>query len=213
MKADFLDGTLRVNTALFHNQYKDLQRIAFSTAGGDNGALAQNIQNAAEATINGVEIETIWAATDNFVLTAAVGYLDASYDDFSGLDLDNDGTPDPDIAEGLDLERAPEWTCAFSANYDHEMDDMGLLSLRASYSYTDERTFNTANTRFHDSYALVDAGLTWTSASYRYKVSIFGKNLTDEEYGHAGADILSRGTYYEYLQAPRTYGVDISYNY
>ncbi|NIB42659.1 TonB-dependent receptor [Pseudomaricurvus alkylphenolicus] len=207
LKADLMEGRLRVNAALFSNKYTGLQRVILDTSRTG----VQNIQNAADATINGIEIETTWMATDHLVLTAALGYLDAAYDDFPGFDVDGDGIPDPQEAEKLAFERAPEWTYSFSANYDVDLGEQGILVFRSSYSFTDERPVNVQNSLFHDSYALLDASVTWSDISDRYKVSLFGKNLTYEEYGHTGA--YFGGIFYEYYEAPRTWGLEFSYTY
>ena len=47
--------------------------------------------NAAEATIEGIEIETKAFVTDSLVLEGSLGYVDAGYDSFIGFDAD--GTP------------------------------------------------------------------------------------------------------------------------
>ena len=65
----------------------------------------QTVQNAASATIAGVEVDVAWSVTDRLTLSGGFSYVDADYDEFQGLDVDfpADGVPDPDRAADLDF--------------------------------------------------------------------------------------------------------------
>lgn len=201
VKSEFLDRRARVNLALFHNSFDDLQRSVF-----DPNTFANAIQNAAEANIKGVELELAWLPTDRLSLAASIGYTDATYDRFDLLDVDGDGSPDPELAKGLQLVRAPKWTYAASAAYDYPLENGSQLSGRVAYSHTSRAPLNDSNSRFLSSYQLVDASLAWTSPSERYQVSLWGKNLTNEMYATTGA--LSALYLNIYQSAPRSYGVE-----
>jgi outer membrane receptor protein involved in Fe transport len=205
MKWDFWDGKARLNLAAFHNEFQGLQRTVLDDQS------RQRILNAADAVVQGVEVDMLLLATENLAITASVGYTDASFDSFDALDLDGDSVADPDLAKGLDLVRVPEWTRYLSATYDLPLRDAGNLTFRASYSYTDKRAGNDANTFFLDAYELYDASVTFTDSSDHFKVSLFGKNLTNELYAGVGVDVslfLS-----QYIAPPRTWGVEVSYEY
>src|SRR5690606_24984741 len=79
-KTEWLDRRLIANLAIFYSDYKDLQRDTVQSDG--SGGIAQGVQNAANATIQGVELETQFRVTEALSFRAAVGYLDAQYDDF-----------------------------------------------------------------------------------------------------------------------------------
>ncbi len=195
--------TLRLNATLFNNRYDNLQRTVISGLGN------QTTLNAASATINGVELEMISNPLPGLVFSLNVGYLDASYDEF------DDGI-DPDAAEKFELERAPEWTWNAAASYSHTLADIGDLSYRLSYSFMGERTYNVQNTSTLDDYGLVDASIGWTSMDEYWTLSLFGKNLTDENYASTGVDIRAGGApigKYEYAAQPRTYGVEVLYSF
>ncbi len=75
-KLGLLGGAAELNIAAFHTTYEDLQVSVFS------GNTTFNVQNAAEATSTGIEIDGRWQATDNLMLQAAVGWLNFEYDSF-----------------------------------------------------------------------------------------------------------------------------------
>ncbi|MFO7551868.1 MAG: TonB-dependent receptor [Haliea sp.] len=75
-KLTLLDGSAELNIAAFHTSYEDLQVSIFS------GNTTFIVQNAAEATSKGVEVDGRWQATDKLLLQASLGWLDFSYDAF-----------------------------------------------------------------------------------------------------------------------------------
>jgi outer membrane receptor protein involved in Fe transport len=64
-------NSLQFNGAVFFEQWDDLQR-AFQGANG-----ITQVDNANSAEITGAEVQLLWAATDNFRLSAAAAYYDA----------------------------------------------------------------------------------------------------------------------------------------
>ncbi|GAB2518850.1 TonB-dependent receptor [Microbulbifer agarilyticus] len=75
-KTSLLDNSAEVNIALFHTSFEDLQVSIFS------GNSTFQVNNAAEATSRGLEIDSRWAATDNLMLFASVGLVDFEYGSF-----------------------------------------------------------------------------------------------------------------------------------
>ena len=202
-KSQFLDRRVKLNIAAYQSKYDDIQRtvaIAGSTA-------LQALQNAASATIRGVEIEAVVSVTDALRLEANLSWVDPNYDEFTGLDLTGDGNPDPELARNLSFDRVPEQTAYLAASYDFN----SQLSMRLSYAWRDDFFTDVNNTPelAQDAYGLFDASLSYRRDNW--SVSLFGRNLNDEEYIDVaigpGFGNLSWGG------APRTYGIDISYEY
>lgn len=75
-KASLLDGVAELNVALFRTEYDDLQAAVFS------GGTTFVVENAAEATSQGVEIDGRWLVTEPLTLNASLGYIDFEYDEF-----------------------------------------------------------------------------------------------------------------------------------
>ncbi len=205
-KSSLWDGKARVNAAVFHNEYTDLQR-------NRSIGIQNRIDNVAEATTEGAELEITLLPIDNLALNMSVGYLDAQYDDFPDLDVDFDGIPDPELAKGLQLVKAPEWSYNFTGIYDIHMGGGGDMSARVSYTYNDETPINDQNTLMIDEWELWDASLTWRPAvDADLEVSLWGKNLTDEVYAESGTYVHTLWTNL-YQALPRRYGMELVYRF
>ena len=137
MRMDLLDGTLRLNPTVFYTQYDDKQEerlFAFIGPGGVPETTTVTV-NAAEANIWGVELESIYAPTDQLSFRAAVGYLDSEYDKYDSV---NPITLAPeDISDTAELRRVPEWTYSIGAEYLMPVGP-GQLIGTVHHSYTDE---------------------------------------------------------------------------
>lgn len=207
LKADMLDRRLRLNIAGFHNRYSNLQRIIL-----DPSTVTNRITNAASATIDGFEVETVILPFANLTLVGSVGYLKAAYDRFDALDVDGDGTPDPDLAKGLRLIRAPAWTYSVSARYEVALGGTGTAIFRGAYSHSARSPMDDANKRFVPAYGLVDASVGVTPGGLAgLTISLWGKNLANAKYALSGAATPFFQVTYQEL--PRTYGIELTVRY
>lgn len=201
-KSDFLDSRLRVNTALFRMAYDDLQ-VAQAVAAG----AAFMVTNAGEATIDGAEAEFTWLATQSLTVSGSLGYLDASYDQFrdgGGIGVHYDGNK---------LKNAPEWTGNLQIDYERDIGNAGTLLLSLTWSYQDETFYGASNADalLEPARDLLSAQAGFSSSDGLWTVSLWGKNLTDEEY--AGYRRLLLGQEQLVPGEPRSYGIDLTLNF
>jgi iron complex outermembrane receptor protein len=211
-KSEFSRG--RLNAAVFYNEISDMQREVNKP--GPIGVI-QLIQNTADATIIGAEVDGAFAITDSLLATASIGYIDAEYDDVS-VDLNEDGVIDG-RDESLDLPRAPEWTYSFGLNHDLDIGDWGYMASRISYAYRDETAYTDSNYGFILEQEIVDAGLDFVSNDGHWVFSLYGKNLLDEV-KHGGDTQLPAtlsgipwGGTFSPLAKGRRYGAEVRYNF
>ncbi|MCL4790589.1 MAG: TonB-dependent receptor [Gammaproteobacteria bacterium] len=206
MKAQWLDQRLRTNLAVFSSTYKDIQQLVVDPTTGFFNQI-----NAAKANIKGFELEVAARPVENFDIDLSVGYTDAEYTDL-----------DPRlIAAGVTksdpLVNTPEWTASTGAQYTFSLGDMGSLALRADYRYTDEVCYNAACTALdtEDSVGLVNLRGTWYSNDDRLAVSVFGLNVTDEEYYANRQDVIGGGLGVAFAMPgrPSEWGVEFSYRF
>jgi iron complex outermembrane receptor protein len=166
----------QLNAAVFFNDIKDMQRelnLSSPTSG-----VAQTIVNTADAEILGFEVDGRYALTDNFLLMANLGVIDAEYSKVI-FDISGNGTIGPeDLA--LDLPRVPETTYGFGFIYDLNMGDRGSLVLRSNYQHRDKFAYTDNNWGWINPADMLDANLTWNTPFEGVSVSLFGKNLLDE---------------------------------
>ncbi len=219
LKTTALDGRLRFNAAVYQSDYTDIQRLALEEVPltvNSTGRI-QRLINAASATIRGVELELSALLAEGFKIDASVGYVDAAYDEFEGFDAD--GVPgynpvtDPAAAKNKKFERVPETTFNVAASYDRPLAVGGELGFRLSYNWTDEYFNDALNAPIirQSSYGLLDASVNYKNEKGNIIVSLFGRNLADEEYFDFALD--NALTTQTWGGMPRTYGVRVSYSY
>ena len=210
VKSDLFDRRLRLNAAVFTSDYQDMQQSVQQLIPGTliNQTLVSNV---GAATISGFEAEATALLTDVFTISASVGYLDASYDEFMANLGDGLGVIDRTY---LPMPYAPKWSNSVTFNYKDDF-DFGRVTAQASVRhmtdmYTSFSTLNaTTDLTMRQSNTVVDGSLSLELPDGRWRVSLWGKNLTDElvinnTFG-VGALLASR-----VYQPPREIGVDLS---
>ena len=173
-------GTL--NAAVFYTKIGNMQREV-NTIGA--AAVVQNILNTADADIWGIEAEGRYAITGNLLLSANLGYINASYQriafDISGASS-NIATGIVDAADyALALPRVPEWTVGFGLVHELDLGASGSLVTRANFQHRDAVAYTDNNFGWIPANDDVEAVITWNvGQSGRYAVSLYGKNLLDD---------------------------------
>ena len=127
------------------------------------------VDNADEVTAQGIEIEGYIKPSENFTFSVAYGLCDSEYDKFDGSGL-----------VGKQVSFIPEHTLALSLNYEF---DNGLYGQVGTKTIGDTHYWNydgSNPTDKVDSYTLLDANLGYDWKDW--EISVFGLNLTDEEY-------------------------------
>lgn len=205
----------RLNAAVFYTEIEDMQRevnLADPVSG-----VAQIIQNTADATIMGIEADGTFALTDNLLLLASIGYLDAEYDSVD-FDLNSDGVLNS-ADEDLELPRAPELTWRVGMNYDIPIGSWGVATARFSYAYRDEMAWTDNNRGFILDQEIFDAGLDFYSNDGHWVFSLYGRNLANDV-KHGGDTQLPEalgpvplGGTFSPLAKGRVYGTEVTYNF
>jgi iron complex outermembrane receptor protein len=197
LKSTILDGRLRFNAAVFKLEYDDLQ--VYELLG------LTLVTSNAQAEVDGYEIETAFAVTNNLTIGGSYTSLDARFTSnaVSGLlVLPYDGNV---------LPRSPD--SQYTLYVDGEWDVAGgVLAARADYQWTDDFYFDPSNNPevLSPAHELVSAFVSWESAS-GLKLSVYGKNLTDTEYQtHI---IKNVGVGFSVFGAPRSFGLALSQSF
>jgi len=208
------NDVLRINAAAFFYDYEDMQVQTNTLV---HGLLVEQLVNAGEAEVKGLEVEATWLATENLTLMANYSYLDGEYTNFTGqIDtIGGDGPGDEQDLSGNPLTQAPKNKVYFNAAYSIMTDSIGEFVLSGAYSWVDERqydAFNTDATRA-DSYYRVDAMATWFNPSQDMRVILSGRNLTEEETYVSYERLNAAGAVVGFPNAPRTYSLEVQYDF
>lgn len=219
LKGDYFNRTLRVNTALFAYDYKDLQVTRAATGTG-----TVTTENAADAEVLGLDLDVTWMPTDALTLQSGLGLLDSEYKDYQAnakFFRQSVGLPGPGMvdrgfdASGEQLLRASDWSAFVTATYEFRVAN-GRLPVSLTYSYKDDYFFDFVvdplTKKFkQEGYGLLNGRVSYHTPDERWIVSLWGRNLTDETYFDeiTGNFAGMRGSY----GVPRTYGADLEYRF
>ncbi len=199
IKSRWYEDRVQFNVVGFYTRYKDLQVTQFRTI--DNFGIFET-SNAGTADVQGIEIESIYYPNERFELSGSYAWLDARYDSFQDVEGRD--------FSGNRLRQAPEHTANVSARYLWPS-RIGDISLRMDYSYQ-SKSFQEPDNSITEfpAYDLLDTRLTYTPGNKRWELSVWAKNLLDEEYiAHL---YLLGGNDYALFGPPRTYGVSLRYS-
>ncbi|ARN75180.1 TonB-dependent receptor [Oceanicoccus sagamiensis] len=207
IKSEWLDNRLRLNATAFMSDYLDKQEEIIIFA-GDPPSANTVVRNASDVELSGLELELTAQLTSGLSVYLNAGYLDTEYTDFVA-DINGDGNETDN--SGLQIRNAPEKTVGVGADY---FADLGFGEFGAHYNYrwSDEyqTIFNNNPLGKVDSYGMHHASFDLT-VDDKYKVSVYGRNLTDERY--ARVVIIPNFTHFGQYNAPRNYGVEFTYSF
>ena len=223
-KGDLVDGRLRINAALFHMEYDDYQQ---SVPTGNNAG-ERDFVNIKDADVSGLELDITAAFTDELTGSVSYGYLDTGFgpETITYLALapaSPDGVAEATEVLTDDLALAPEHSATLSLDYTRPV-SVGVLNANLNVQYQDSTNSGvTLPTGYLDDRTLVGANLSLSEIALgeaygRLRVTLWGRNLTDEEYyvgniRQGQFDLLGFTSGVATFGDPRTYGITLEYQY
>jgi iron complex outermembrane receptor protein len=213
-KSTFLDGRGVFNLTYFQADYEDL--IFFVNMPCAQGACLV-FENAGSAEISGWEAEFKLKTFGGLSIDASVGTNDPEYTEIKYFDADANGTinaADNAMATGWDFVKNPELTYSLGATYETAMSNGGAVITRVAYFWKDDYMTDVYNKPWlmQESFGLVDASIAYVNPAGNMRVSLYGKNLTDEEYFDYAADVGGLDSA-QWGGTPATWGVRVTYEY
>lgn len=215
MKGLFADGSVELNATAFHMQIDDLQ-----VSSSIPGTVAFQVQNAAEAISQGIEVDGRWSVNANLLLGGNLAYTDAYYDSFPNADC----TPGQAAAAGPGCTQdlgdetlifAPEWKGTLFAEYTTDVANGWQFLARGDVTYSDEYYTETPLSPgvFQNDYQVYNAALWLASPNGRVRFGLVGRNITEEAYRRFGLASPGSSVYLAEANLPRRYSfnVDVSF--
>jgi len=204
LKGSFLDGLLEANLAAFHMPYRDLQVTKVQN-------LAARYINAAQATVDGAELEFVLHPSKAFRVEFNGALLDAKFKDFINS---NPADPQPVVVNlaGNRLPNTSRASFSLGAYY-----TAGQVTFGGRYYWQGKQYLSAFNIPNLSQAAVgrVDLNVNFTSENGEWTGSIFAKNLTNESVrttGNNGEAFLGAPAYVT-LAPGRSIGVSVRKNF
>lgn len=221
-KGDFMDRRLRVNAAVFMMELDDFQANNFV---GDTFVL----QNAGTLESKGFELDVVALPASWLSISAGVAYIDAVYDEFLtgacaqtpfGMEPDagQPGFPNVCDVSGDQVGGTPEWSAYSSLRAERALNDGNSLYAQFDINWRDDMqsgidSSGDPNHRL-DSLTLANLRIGYRFGGDRYDVSLWGTNITDEDYHTASFNGVFRvGSITGMHAEPRMWGVTLRAEY
>ena len=202
-KGELLENQLRVNGAIFYSDLEDYQLNILLP-----GSLSDTrVFNTGAATLTGFEMELTAFPWYGLLCSLSYAYLHTEIDDI----ID----PFTGLPRSFTLPTAPSNTASLNIDYQLPPLSFGLLAVNINYNYVDDR--DPTNELVHrDAYALLNGRLSLSALntlSGAFAISGWVKNALDDDYVVFAFDSLPHASRAVLWGEPRTWGVDIKYEY
>ncbi|HKT78024.1 MAG TPA: TonB-dependent receptor [Sphingobium sp.] len=205
IKSTWLDDHLRLNLTAFRSNYKDIQTNVQSDP--TNVAIT-DVFNAGKARIQGVEMELMAKPTRGLTFSLNYAYLDAKFQEII------DPATGADITSAYTFVEAPKHTLTASLEYVFPETPIGTFTANIDWFQQSKKSTATADPRYIiGDYGLLNARLTLSDIPVgfgKWRLSAFGRNLTDKEYYVAHFNTGVPGAIFG---EPRTYGLELTFEY
>jgi iron complex outermembrane recepter protein len=177
LKSELLGRKLRINLAVFQQDYSDIQISQF--VGGVQGF---STTNAAKARSRGFEFEVNARPLRGFDFSASLGYADSRYRRY----LTVDGNGDPADFSGTKLQ-TPRWTATIGSQYSYPVSADVNVVVGTDYSYRSNLPSDPLDPISGlPAFSVQDARL-GIEAGDRWSIYVWGKNIFANNY------LISRG--------------------
>ena len=230
-KSRLLDGRATLNGAVYYQAFDGYQGFVRGNQvlndAGNPVDLPGGLVFNGDANIWGVELEGQILLTETWNAGGALSYSKGEWDGASQPCNDRQGDEvlgSCDI-DGDPLGGEPEWSVSLNSEYYYPLDSTELY-VRGLFKYTDDRINTDASAGLYnvredfESYQTLDLFAGWRSSDYTWDVSVWAKNVTDEDeiiyqQGPDQYDVaISEGSYTQTnILRERTIGATARYNF
>ena len=164
-KTEWLDKRLRLNAAVFYQDFEDIQQTI------STDVMTQLFTNAGAVEMYGFELDMVYLPTEWMEISFGAGTLESDIDSVSTL-LDGKGLG------------APDYNLNGVIRIFQDLGSLGHLTYQLDGRYQDDTFLFPDNNpyEFQEAYGIWNARLSWNSADDIYSVTGFVENAGDQEY-------------------------------
>jgi iron complex outermembrane receptor protein len=209
-----LSKRFRLNSSLF---YYDLQD-AHIDVDAPGGVVPITI-NGNSVDVIGAELEAQWAINASWTFEGGVGYIDSEISDDEPVASPGVQAIIPNLQggtlQGNRTSFAPKFSFTGQLRYETSLSNGLDLTASTDFSWRDEAFLEANNqpTNLRDAYWLINGRVSIDDFDNGWKVSVWVKNITDEEYQVYLNDLPAFGWLLNGYAAPRTFGINVGYEF
>jgi outer membrane receptor protein involved in Fe transport len=219
-KSTWLDRRFIFNTTFFYNLYDDIQQQRLGQ--DQTGQLTSIIDNAAQAIIQGLELEMTALLPTQTTLSLGTSLTSARFTSFANA-IDNPDFDPMDPSSGprafsgsdLHLSNTPLLTANASVSQDVDL-PWGVLTSRVDYfmrSRAFNNVLNTDRTRTNK-FGVLNARISFAPNDGNWSVAVVCRNVLDREYLINGVDLIDAfGFASGQFGDPRDFFIEASYKF
>lgn len=208
-KLTLADRKVQLNGAVFHYDYRDKQTLGSVILTPNIFGPLNLLVNIPKSKITGAELQAIVRPVDGLTLNAGVTYVDSRIGTFTNFD------PFGAIKsfKGEAFPNTPKWQWSIAADYEFPISDGLNAFVGTNISGRSDTNGALGGNAILDidGYTLLDLRAGVASANGRWKVSVWGRNVTDKYYwtnAYKISDVSAR-----FAGMPATYGASLSFRY
>jgi len=217
-------GNMRLNVTYYNNSYENLQVGGTPPTGGFTRF------NIPEASMQGLEAEFSGQLNENFRFYGNAAWFDGEYEELDdtsigALTIDPSGlatcaASEPAdreaCAKTLSIKNAPEFSITVGFVYEQPIGAHNFqFSMQVAHEDDSFNLLANPGAVKRDETTLLDGRIKWTDEDDLWGVTLWGKNITDEEYARAGLTNFGSpgGRGVIFAGDPATVGLTISANF
>ncbi|MEZ5893317.1 MAG: TonB-dependent receptor [Parvularculaceae bacterium] len=208
LKSTLADNTILFNVAAFTTKYEGIQ-LNFQQG------VSPTIQNAGDARIKGVEIETVYAPGNGFSVNASVGLINAEYTSVLAPAQVAANPLQGGVFAGADLPKTPDFKFNLSPRFEFDPGNGASVVLLADYTHTSSMWNDTERTFLlqRPSTDILNLSATYEEPNGRWNVTVGGTNITDERYLTTGQAQIAGGQIYGTYSRPAEWYARLGVNF
>jgi len=218
-KAELVDGRMRLNLSAFWYEVDDMQLSIIGGMGNINRVI-----NAKQGEATGFEIDAEFLVTENFLVTAGVGFNDTEIKDptlatvpcGSGIctptDPVNPAQPNEVLLDGNPFPNSPDSTYSLTARWGAPIGNGAEIYFLTDWTWYGEKNIFLYESAEFNTDSQFEGGLRIGYKNYEtgWEVAAFGRNITDEE-NVLGAIDFNNNT--GFVNEPQIWGVEVAYEF
>ncbi len=211
LKSRLLDGRLVLNLSAFDTTYKNFQATNLDVIGT---TVVSRLTNAGTVSTKGFETDFTFAPIRNLRINGGYSYIDAKIDKFKCPSI---GTCTAAALNGKPLPYSSKHKLSLNGDYFVPLEGQKFdLDFNTGVQYQSKMGFDINQNPYaiQKGYATVDASISFISKDEKIRLSLIGKNLTDQHYV---INRIPNGTSFMRQITPRDaeryFGATLRYNF